>query len=56
MTKIRTNLKIIFEQCEKRGILPILNESCCDTYIHLLSKYNKTKYIGYVFSYIQNID
>ena len=59
MNNIRPNLKNIFEECQSRGILTSLNESCCDTCnIDSLESILKDKegYIGYVYSHAQNVN
>jgi hypothetical protein len=59
MTRQRTNLKEIFNECLTKGILTSLNESCCDTCnSHSLETVleNKKEVIGYVFSHSLCID
>lgn len=55
----RSNLRVVFDECSKRGILTSLNESCCDTCNTCTLDMELKKHpecFGYVYSHAQTVD
>ena len=55
----RSHLRVVFDECSKRGILTSLNESCCDTCNTCALNLELEKHpecFGYVYSHAQTVD